>query len=199
MATTPHTGSGAAPSNCPSCGPLPGLMPTARFCPLCGSPVSTAASAIAAKAPERELHSTEVLGWRAWDVHKLGKLVRLGSVSSHGHWPVADWIYAECGGIRSCESSSDGRCPGENCSCGLYSARDLEQLTDELPYANYDNRQVKVIGQVAMAGKVVVGTQGFRAEKARVAHLYVPHTHWKLGRTLSKQYGVPYDTLRWIG
>ena len=167
---------------------------TPRYCPACGARLRF----VPEPPAERELYMEEVIGWRAWEVHTLGKLVRLGSVSVGAHWPVRDWVYAECGGHRVCESSSDGRVPGEECTCGLYSASSYEHLMS-LTYGHYDNRRVRVIGQVANAGKVIVGTQGWRAEKARVHHLYVPHTHWKVGKALSEQYGVPYDTLRWLG
>lgn len=153
-------------------------------------------------ATEREVVPTEVIGWRAWDVLQLGKLYRLGSVTYDAHWPVADWVHAECDGQRFCERSSDGRVPGESCHCGLYAARDLQHLTKELSYADYndaDGKSFRVIGQVAMAGKVIVGTQGWKAERARVFHLYVPHNHWRVGAILAQQYGVPYDTLRWLG
>lgn len=157
---------------------------------------------------ERELYTQEIEGWRAWDVVRLGKLYRLRSVThgttvGFGHWPTDDWIHAVCEEERFCSKSSDGRVPGENCSCGLYAASSLKHLTEELSYAHYDDSKdaesIRVIGRVLMAGKVIVGTQGWKAERARVGHLYVPHNHWQVGKALSEQYRVPYDTLRWIG
>lgn len=194
----------AALYNCPGCkSRIPAAL-VQTSCPVCNAPVMpesrTAGGPIVAP-PERELVAGEVRGWRAWNVHKLGKLYRLGSVTHKSHWPVADWVYAHCGGDPVCDhpSNTDGRVPGEGCSCGIYSASTFEQLVKELPYAHYQRAGEVVIGEIAMAGKVIVGTQGYRAEKARVAKIYTPPNAWKLGREIAKQYGVEYDTHRWIG
>lgn len=189
--------------NCEGCGAsrIPAALVHDGKCPVCGARFEQQRE----PTPDREMVAGEVIGWRAWEVHRLGKLLRLGSVSHNAHWPIADYVYAECNGKRECYSSSDGRVPGEECSCGLYAARDFDHLTKGLPYADYSygnggaGDNIKIIGEVAMSGKVIVGTQGWKAEKARVAKLYVPHTHWKLGRDIAAQYGVPYETLRWIG
>lgn len=193
--------------NCGGCGAsrIPAALVTDAKCPVCGEVIP---ALLREQQPpsDRELVAGEIIGWRAWEVHRLGKLLRLGSVSHSAHWPTTDYVYAECDGQRECSRSSDGRVPGEECSCGLYAARDFDHLTKGLPYADYSygsggrgDENVKIIGEVAMSGKVIVGTQGWKAEKARVAKLYVPHTHWRLGRDIAKQYNVPYETLRWIG
>lgn len=181
--------------NCEGCGAsrIPAALVHDGKCPVCGAAFEQQ------RPDDREMVAGEVIGWRAWEVHRLGKLIRLGSVTHSAHWPVADYVYAECNGQRECQFSSDGRVPGEDCSCGLYAARDYEHLTKGLPYAAYDDRAPRIIGEVAMSGKVIVGTQGWKAERARVNKLYVPHTHWKLGRDIAKQYNVPFETLRWIG
>lgn len=180
---------------------------TPKFCPMCGQPFAT--PALEALEPparivpaDRPVVDGEVIGWRAWDVVKLGKLVRLGSVTAKSHWRTSNWTQARCpqsGGGPTCLKSSDGRCRGENCHCGLYSARDFEHLTAHLPYAQYRNGEDKIIGQIALAGKVIEGSQGYRAERARIVRIYVPQTNWKLGRTIATQYGVEYETLRWVG
>lgn len=141
----------------------------------------------------------EVLGWRAWDVHHLGSLVRLSSVSAQAHWPVADFTVATCRGQETCVRGGV-RIPNSNCTCGIYSANSFEQLTRHLPYAQYrSSKQQKVIGQVALSGKIIEGTQGYKAERARIAHLYFPHIQWKLAQQISKQYNVEFDFLNWLG
>lgn len=203
MANTPHSGQHGTFS-CSECGlsweSTAGPIVT-RYCPECGAfeSITFSPDHQAPESSERELFMEEIIGWRAWEVAELGKLVRLHSVTASAHWPIADWVYAKCGGESFCEKSDDGRVPGEKCRCGLYAARDYDHLTRELGYSDYSTRDVRIIGQVAMAGKVIEGSQGWKAEKARVFHIYVPHTHWKLGKRLSEQYGVPYDTHRWIG
>lgn len=215
--------------NCPGCSAnldaefVPGFgTPTAR-CPVCGHSATTVASSTipgvehtpGITEDDRELLPGEVLGWRAWDVVTLGKLVRLQSVTHKGGldsvWPTDRWFRAECsrgaaeGDPFKCPASADGRIPGvtsgggRNCGCGLYSAMTYKQLTEDLSYGHYQVTGETVIGQVAFAGKVVIGSQGYRAERGRVAHIYVPHGAWKLGKRISEQYHVPYDIARWIG
>jgi hypothetical protein len=57
---------------------------------------------------------------------------------------------------------------------------------------------VRAIGEVALVGKVIRGTQGWRAERARPLRLWVPYEHWRLVRKLAQTYRVPVgltDTL----
>lgn len=145
----------------------------------------------------------EVIGWRAWNVISLGRILRLRSKVHAAHWPTDDWVYAECSGAswqrgrdsqaRMCDSSEDGRCPGEHCACGLYAAASAEQL-DDLSYATtyMQGGSISVVGQVAMAGKIIEGDKGWRAEKARVYKLYVPFDR-EIGRALAMQYRVPVE------
>lgn len=134
----------------------------------------------------------EVIGYRAWNVVTLGKLIRLSSATHGSHWPTGDWIYATCGGSLTCDGSTDGRVPGEHCSCGMYAARDLDQLR-QLGYGEYDNEHDVVMGEVGLVGKVIPGDQGWRAQKARVVKLLVPHEKWRLGKALSITYNVPFE------
>lgn len=193
------------------------------YCPGCGTPLQRREEQIEAnvdEALEQILGPTtlpdgfsmpdrigEVIGWRAWRVISLGKLLRLSSVTHGAHWPTHDWVYAECdksGGsrlghlhsakdstLRSCKYSDDGKTPGENCTCGLYSAKDPEQL-DELGYNARYSGGMTVVGQVANAGKIREGDQGWRSEKARVYKLYVPWDR-EIGQALAKQYRVPVE------
>lgn len=46
------------------------------------------------------------------------------------------------------------------------------------------------IGEVALAGKVIPGTQGWRAERGRIARLYVPFHHWRFVEALEELYRV---------
>lgn len=198
---------------CPSCSYTVAIT-AARFCPVCGTPLVSGSTQDSYRpgivAPvEHEVVEDEVLGWRAWDVFNgLPKLPRLGSVSHKYVWPTDHYTVATCGGHNFCELSSDGRVPGERHSCGIYSARDFEHLTRHLPYAQYraatgGGVHTKVIGQIAMAGKVIEGTQGWKAEKARIVKLYVPFEGYsrnaRMYQRLAEQYNVEIEQLRWIG
>lgn len=97
----------------------------------------------------------------------------------------------------------DPRCPGELCSCGFYTAATRDDL---IRYA-YPRMAAKhigtrrgglkivgaAIGQVALAGKVIPGRQGWRAEKAWATKLYLPTMHYKLAQPLADQYGVEVE------
>lgn len=141
----------------------------------------------------------EIIGYRAWKVIRYGTIIRLASATYQAHWPVDKWVEATCGGDLRCPHSSDGMVPGEDCSCGLYAARDRDHLLD-MSYADYHNSTDApvVYGQVGMVGKVIPGTQGWRAAKARVVKIFVPYESWKLGAALGKLYGVPYELDNWI-
>ena len=131
----------------------------------------------------------EVVGWRAWTI-KLSEPKRpvLYSPVRDGSWPPDAWFVAECG--------RGHQPPGEHCSCGVYAARDREHL-DDLRYA-YDDR-LAVIGEVGLAGRVVVGTMGWRAERARVRRLFVPYEHWPFVAPLAATYRVPVDLANTLG
>jgi len=46
-----------------------------------------------------------------------------------------------------------------------------------------------VIGEVALSGKVIPASHGFRAERARPLWLEVPHELWRLANQLDEAYG----------
>lgn len=124
----------------------------------------------------------EILGWRAWEVHVNAKgAVELSSVTKRTNWPPGQWLVATC-------TFSHTRIPAERCSCGIYAAKEKEQLL-EMHYHRFDDNDV-VIGEVALAGKVIPGSQGWRAEKAKPKSLYVPYTRWKLCEPLKVTYDV---------
>jgi hypothetical protein len=142
----------------------------------------------------------ETLGWRAWVViAETSRAPRLRSAThSSTVWPTNRWTAATCGGELHCrqDDGGDRRIPGEHCRCGLYAARDLEQLLG-LGYASWGGRDTVVVGQVAFAGKVIPGTQGWRAERGRIARLYVPFSKAELGKRLSEVYAVPVEFAAW--
>jgi hypothetical protein len=57
-------------------------------------------------------------------------------------------------------------------------------------YGHYGPADVKVIGEVGLSGKVIVGEYGYRASKARPLRLYVPRMLWRLVADL-EHYEVP--------
>ena len=131
-----------------------------------------------------------VEGWRVWRVDtavpKYGTAPKMFSATRGGYyWTPKRVSTAQCGRCKE-------NVPGENCSCGFYSANSLEHLLS-MHYHQYDmdNGNVMVLGQVANWGKVIVGTQGWRAANAYPVQLWVPFEAWTLAAPLEEAYGVP--------
>jgi len=129
----------------------------------------------------------EVFGWRAWAVHGEGDDVRLGSVTHSKHrWPPRSFMIAECA------QHSTEEIPAQAHTCGLYAAKTREHLLS-MTYHRYESDENVIIGEVAMCGRVIPGTQGWRAQRARVHKLYVPYEKWRLVKPLSEVYGVEVE------
>lgn len=138
---------------------------------------------------EGRLIAGEITGWRAWGVRlATPRTPVLYSVTHAVPWPSDTWMVADC--------RYDHHPPAANCSCGIYAARDRSQL-DDLGYA--DDYMLRVIGEVGLAGRVVTGTQGWRAEKARVLRLWVPFEHWEFVELLNDTYRVPVGLANTLG
>jgi hypothetical protein len=133
----------------------------------------------------------EIVGYRAWQITGTKKFPLLASVTYSSQWKPWTWTVATCdrtsGPETSCSESHDGRVPGELCTCGMYAANSMEQLLG-LGYASYDLNRPIVVGEVGFAGKVIPGTQGWRAEKGRVRKLWIPPPFWKLVEPLKVIY-----------
>lgn len=143
----------------------------------------------------------EVTGFRAWGLQWNGRVPRLFSVTAGSFgielidtiWPTNRWLQATCP-----NGHEPGEVPVEDCSCGLYAAKTLEQLVT-LQYGAYgaEGVQDKAVGEVAFAGKVIEGTQGWRAERGRIVRLWLPLHQWKAVEPVGRTYGVPVGLLDW--
>lgn len=132
----------------------------------------------------------EVVAWRAWIIKAAPTPtgIALYSVTKDTLWPHDDWLLAECGK----DHQQEGGIPGKKCSCGIYAAKTREQLIS-LNYGHYSKERNVVIGEVAMVGKVIPGSQGWRASKARVKSIMVPFEHWQMVNPLKETYNVPVE------
>lgn len=124
----------------------------------------------------------EVVAYRAWRLDVGWRRVELVSLNDEFVWPTQAWAVAEC-------SDECGDVPGEGCGCGIYAARDRMHLHR----INYMGDFADVYGEVGLAGKVIPGSLGWRAARARVRRLWVPHAFWELVRPLALAYRVPVD------
>lgn len=146
----------------------------------------------------------EVVAWRAWQIVGDLDFPRLESATQSSArsgvdaiWPTNRWFEARC--LADPAHNEPGvEIPVEQCSCGIYAAKTLAQLSN-LSYARYGPVADKVIGEVAFAGKVIEGSQGWRAERARIKQLWVPHRNWRFVEPLADAYGVEVGLARLIG
>jgi len=135
----------------------------------------------------------EIVAYRAWKVIGTKRMPLLGSVTHGGTvWHPDRWTVATCNGKTHCWKCVDKRVPGEGCTCGLYAARDRRHLSG----MGYNKESASrpnpvVIGEVGLVGKVIPGSQGYRAEKGRVVRLFVPFHQWEWIEPLEALYDVP--------
>jgi hypothetical protein len=138
-----------------------------------------------------------VKGWRAWRIErepdKDGQ-VWLHSVSRGYVWVPFEKARASCANCESMDPLDSDCTPGDKCGCGFYTARTLPHLRS-MGYHSYNaqaNGPVTIVGKVANWGKVIPGTQGWRAEYAYPETLYVPFEVARvIARPLANTYGVP--------
>lgn len=132
--------------------------------------------------------SGEVEAWRAWEVHGVGRVLRLFSGAGGGGnylrraWPTTRYMEALC---RSTHAEG---VPGEKCWCGIYSLATWEEVVRQ-KYASPGS--TVAVGRLALAGRVVPGDRGFRAAMARPLELVVPFESWRLAAPLAEGYGIP--------
>ena len=147
----------------------------------------------------------EIIAWRAWELVGTEQTPRLASVTALRIWktvdgePMAIWP-TDRFFLARCPNGHVEGVPVESCSCGLYAAKDMQQLI-RLGYGAYgaDWQMNKIVGQVALSGKVIEGTQGWRAERGRVYRLWIPYEmDPAIGARLEAAYKVVVEPAQWI-
>lgn len=107
-------------------------------------------------------------GYRSWTIDSNGFLHPINP------WPNSAWTNgineSVCHGDHG-RSDMDrcGSSPGKNCTCGFYATHIPFYATHiPLPWRG------SVIGVIEASGRVIIGTQGFRAQKARIVAVVDP-------------------------
>ncbi len=142
-----------------------------------------------------------VEGWRTWsvkrDVPRFGLAPKLRSATNDYYWTPGRAAKAECNAGWSGQGPCVGdELPGENCSCGFYSAKSARHLLSMGYHHEYrGSDEVSVIGKVACWGKVIEGTQGWRSTYAYPVQLYVPFHADQLAQPLRDGYGCKVAVL----
>ena len=112
-------------------------------------------------ADEIPLSIEPVLGWRVWRLTRVRGELRLQALAHPDTWTPNEATPARCS-LASHEGA-----PLKSCSCGYYAASSVENLAT----AGVFNREVGVIGAIAMWGTVIEHGRGARSEYAYPARL----------------------------
>lgn len=101
-----------------------------------------------------------VRGYKQWSWNKERKLVSMFTAdwSNGSHTSVCSRYE-----LDKDKSSARHRSPDNGCTCGIYA--------HYLPLESYEKVRNSVFGVVEASGKILMGTKGFRAEKAKVVAL----------------------------
>jgi hypothetical protein len=141
------------------------------------------------------------IGWRAWRVDrelpKYGLPPKLYSASFPYHWRPKQKAEADCPG---CGQPDGVGVPGEHCSCGFYSAKSLKHLLS-MGYHQYtaDGPSFTVVGKIGCWGKIVEGTQGWRAQYAYPIELLVPYeAGFDFAKRLRDTYGCKVRLMNFL-
>jgi hypothetical protein len=135
---------------------------------------------------------TPIVGWRTWRVVRRNGRLLLASPVVNVAWRPGSPLVAECH-VDPIEAEHEHETPEPACACGIHAWR-LEAL--EWPAFVRAARRPLVVGRVLLWGKVVEGTNGWRAEVAYPERLWVPATDgrytagvWQIADGLA-EYGV---------
>ncbi len=114
-----------------------------------------------------EMVAATLRGYRSWNFFAMSSTLpedleepklRVGALSHHGYWANSE-ITARCG------SHTGHQAPDTQCGCGLYGWYD--------PFWVAKMHVGTTMGVVEFSGKILMGTKGFRAEKARVVAIAI--------------------------
>jgi hypothetical protein len=124
----------------------------------------------------RELtEAAPVIGWRVWIVTATADGLRLGSVLHDEVWAPGTTALASCRRHDDvfAEPMPPHPTPSPNCGCGFHAARDPVDAVSYLRGRNEPATVCRLLGEVALWGRLVETEAGWRAAAAYPVRLYV--------------------------
>lgn len=108
---------------------------------------------------EEDLLTIEgVIGYRQWAFQPHVGLTSMKSAN----WSTGQ-LQAECKRVVFENSFKEHKSPDVSCYCGIYA--------HYLPLESYTRNHTSVFGVIEASGKILMGTKGYRAEKAKILAL----------------------------
>jgi hypothetical protein len=125
----------------------------------------------------RELpEAAPVTAWRAWVVTETAAGLRLGSVLHDELWPPATTALAVCRRREELfsEPLPSHPTPTLECGCGFHAARDPVDAFSYLRGRDEPATVCRILGEVALWGRLIATEAGYRAAAAYPVRLYAP-------------------------
>jgi hypothetical protein len=125
----------------------------------------------------RELaEAAPVQGWRAWAVMQTAAGLRLGSVLHDEVWTPGTTALAVCRRREDffAEPIPPHATPSTECGCGFHAARDVADALSYLRGRDEPTTVCRILGEVALWGRLVQTEAGWRASAAYPVRLYAP-------------------------
>jgi hypothetical protein len=146
--------------------------------------------------------SEPIIAYRVWGLSWLnGEPEALRSITYRIRWPKRKPMRAHClfnirSGKPSVHPSEDAPVIGH--TCGIYAVKTVEQTETWRPAA-YNRaeleKEIKIVGTVALWGRVLRHANGYRAEMAYPQEILSietnPEDAEQLGHWLETTYGIP--------
>jgi hypothetical protein len=117
-----------------------------------------------------------ITAWRAWGFGLLNGAFRLKALGKDTLWEPKQQFNAIC------MAGGQHHAPAFNCSCGIWSFKELDGLVEAI--GGYS--EIKVLGKVSLWGRVIETENGYRAQYAYPSEL------WLLDDSL-EELGLIYD------
>jgi hypothetical protein len=120
--------------------------------------------------------SAPTYGWRAWAVTETASGLRLASVLYDDVWAPGTTALATCRRREDffAEPLPPHPTPSVDCTCGFHAARDPADALSYLRGRNEPKTVCRILGEVALWGRLVETEAGWRAAAAYPVRLYVP-------------------------